>query len=87
MPYVSQESRARLNTLRPPAMLTPGELNYCITQLVLAYLSPKPSYAELNAVIGVLECAKLELYRRMVASYENAKIAENGDVYPVEVKL
>jgi hypothetical protein len=31
----------------------------------------------------VLECAKLELYRRIVAAYEDEKIAdpENGDVY------
>jgi hypothetical protein len=81
MPYVSQESRARLNTLRPPAMMTPGELNYCVTQLVLAYLPPKPSYAELNAAIGALECAKLELYRRVAAPYEDAKREQNGDVY------
>ncbi len=38
--------------------------------------------AYFNAVVGALECAKLELYRRMVAPYENGKIAENGDVYP-----
>jgi hypothetical protein len=34
-----------------------------------------------NDVIGALECCKLELYRRMVAPYENTKIKENGDVY------
>jgi len=28
----------------------------------------------------VLEAAKLELYRRQVAVYEDAKIFENGDV-------
>lgn len=66
-------------------MMTPGELNYCITRLVLHYLSqggPTPSYAGMNAVIGVLECAKLELYRRMVAPYESVKCLENGEVYP-----
>ena len=36
---------------------------------------------ELNAAIGVLECAKLELYRRVVAMYEDGKIKENGDVF------
>ncbi len=81
MPYVSQESRARLNILRPPVMLTPGELNYCITQLVLAFLQAEPTYAEMNAAIGALECAKLELYRRMVAPYEDKKCVENGEVY------
>jgi len=38
-------------------------------------------YATLNTVIGVLECAKLELYRRVVADYEDQKCEENGDVY------
>jgi len=32
-------------------------------------------------VTGVLECAKLELYRRIAAPYEDTKIEENGDVY------
>lgn len=32
-------------------------------------------------VIGCLECAKLELYRRVVAPYENRALKRNGDVY------
>ena len=40
-------------------------------------------YAHLNEAIGVLECAKLELYRRVAAPYEDEKIAESGDVYTV----
>jgi hypothetical protein len=36
-----------------------------------------------NEAIGVLECAKLELYRRVAAPYEDEKIAESGDVYTV----
>jgi len=31
--------------------------------------------------MGALEGAKLELYRRKVAIYEEEKIKENGDVY------
>ena len=31
--------------------------------------------------MGALECAKLELYRRVAAPYEDVKIMENGDVY------
>jgi len=33
--------------------------------------------------VGVLECAKLELYRRIAAPYEDEKIVETGDVYTV----
>jgi hypothetical protein len=38
-------------------------------------------YAHLNEVIGAIECAKLELYRRVAAPYEDLKISEAGDVY------
>ena len=31
-------------------------------------------------MIGALESAKLELYRRSIALYEDTKIKENGDV-------
>jgi hypothetical protein len=60
---------------------TEGELNYMITLLVTLYLGPKPNYVKHNSAIGALECAKLELYRRKVAPYEDTKILENGDVY------
>jgi hypothetical protein len=39
------------------------------------------TYETLNAVIGVLECAKLEFYRRVAAPYEDTKIQQNGEVY------
>jgi len=84
MPYVKRSERARLDGGGEPA--TAGDLNYLITRQVDAYLARKGmSYANLNEVVGVLECAKLELYRRIVASYEDRKIAdpENGDVYTV----
>jgi hypothetical protein len=84
MPYVKRSERPRLDEGGAPA--TAGDLNYLITRQVDAYLARKGvSYANLNEVIGVLECAKLELYRRIVASYEDRKIAdpENGEVYTV----
>lgn len=60
----------------------PGELNYAITLMCWLYLQSKGvSYTNMNEVVGVLECAKLELYRRMAAPYEDTKIEENGDVY------
>ena len=63
-------------------ILKPGELNYAITELALFYLKRKGvSYTNMNEVIGVLECAKLEFYRRATAPYEDKKVEENGDVY------
>jgi hypothetical protein len=81
MPYIDQSARTRLdNGARPE---TAGELNYAITRLVDQYLSDKGGvrYAHLNEVVGALECAKLELYRRLAAPYEDEKMREAGDVY------
>ena len=81
MPYVTQEDRERLDAGENPR--GPGELNYVITKILDEYLSGRGGirYAHLNEVVGVLECAKLELYRRLAAPYEDRKIVENGDVY------
>jgi hypothetical protein len=57
-----------------------GELNYIVTSLVLGYFQPE-SYDDCEQAIGLLECIKLEFYRRLVSEVENSKIASNGDVY------
>lgn len=80
MPYISKERRAAVQHWGP-VFDSPGDMNYYITKAIADWLPDYPSYADFNTVIGVLECAKLELYRRMVAPYEDQKIEENGDVY------
>lgn len=80
MPYIDEAARARLKHGCPPT--TAGELNYLITKAVDAYLGFKGlRYEHLNAAIGALQCAQLELYRRIAAPYEDQKLAENGEVY------
>lgn len=81
MPYITAEDRARIDKGGKPE--TAGELNYAITRLVDDYLIQKGGvrYRHLNEVIGALECAKLELYRRIAAPYEDQKLNESGDVY------
>jgi hypothetical protein len=79
MPYITQDARA--DALENP--VTSGELNFAITTLIASYMDSKlMSYAMINDVLGALEGAKLEFYRRVVVPYENTKIDENGDVYP-----
>ena len=82
MPYVDPE-------VRGPAEFVPetaGELNYALTKVIQGYmLRTGLSYTIINDVIGALEGAKLEFYRRVAVPYENKKIAENGDVYPEEL--
>ena len=79
MPYIVADYRKELQGGDRPK--SSGELNYCFTHKVLEYLPQHPSYSDFNAAIGALECAKLELYRRMVVPYEEQKREQNGDVY------
>lgn len=81
MPYIKPEQRKDLDHGdRVPA--NAGELNYAITTMICNYLVENgESYQTFNDVMGVLEGAKLELYRRVVAGYEDKKCEENGDVY------
>ena len=83
MPYVDKIAREALGYVtveEPPE--DAGELNYVITKVCDEFLVRKGRrYNHINTVIGVLECAKQEFYRRIAAPYEDEKIAENGDVY------
>lgn len=89
MPYVSQKSRKDLNASFDKLIIdNPGNLNYVISTLINSYIEHAGlSYSKVNEAIGVLECAKLELYRRIAAPYEESKINENGDVYTVQDRI
>lgn len=84
MPYIKKDDRNRICTadFYEDEVNTPGELNYLITTFLIDYVKKKGlSYTTINEVVGVLDCAKAEFYRRVAVPYENEKIAENGDVY------
>jgi hypothetical protein len=82
MPYIPQEDRWDLRPVSSSRALSPGELNYQFTELCKLYLRTNgTSYGRINDVIGALEGAKQEFYRRVAAPYEDEKIKENGDVY------
>jgi hypothetical protein len=82
MPYIKQSRRDHLSSAwsrhRPE---NAGELNYIITTIVARYWDATSDYQGINDIVGALEGAKLEFYRRIVVLYEERKIAENGDVY------
>lgn len=83
MPYIDKQTRAFL-TLRNGDHIdakTPGELNFQITELVWWYFQQNGNYQAINDVIGALEGAKLEFYRRVAANYEDVKKETNGEVY------
>lgn len=85
MPYITKERRKSLNVNGWDTTFdiqNAGELNYMFTMLALSYLEDMGvRYQTYNDIIGALEGAKLEMYRRMVAPYEDTKKEENGDVY------
>lgn len=87
MPYIEKDEREFFDeklSFKTKAIHNAGELNYCITKLIDHYLtSHGKNYTNINEAIGVLECAKLELYRRIASPYEDIKIQQNGDVYTV----
>jgi hypothetical protein len=81
MPYIKKEARVALEKY-PLSIEDAGELNYEITKVITRYLRIKGlRYRVINDVIGALEGAKLEFYRRVAVPYEDSKIQENGDVY------
>jgi hypothetical protein len=81
MPYIKESAKWDLlhNTRSPE---TAGELNYAITKLAVEYLNTHgEKYQTYNDIVGAMECAKQELYRRKITDYEIRKSIDNGDVY------
>jgi hypothetical protein len=83
MPYIKQDAREKFEDYGSINMpKNAGELNYMITQLLIEYMKNKPlNYQTINDIIGAIEGAKQEFYRRVAVPYEDDKIRENGDVY------
>lgn len=90
MPYIPKEDRVLIDSGEADPV-SYGELNYAITKLCMEFLGDIQGELEMdgetigyeyyNNVIGVLECVKQELYRRVVAKYESEAMERNGDVY------
>jgi len=87
LPYIKTSNRTKYNTVLKELIKTlkalppeevDGELNYVITKLLKEIYPLR--YFHINKAIGVLECSKLEYYRRVAAPYEDLKIQESGDV-------
>lgn len=83
MPYVPEPVRGLLDNEPVDGVDPhgPGQLNYVLTRICLNYVLRRgQEYQSYNDVLGALEGAKQEFYRRGVAPYEDRKRAENGDL-------
>jgi len=87
LPYIKSENRKKYEKIiqelvgvlksLPPEEVD-GDLNYVVTKLLKEVYPLR--YYHINKAVGVLECIKLEFYRRVAAPYEDIKIKESGDV-------
>ena len=87
LPYIKSEKRKKYEKIiqelvgilksLPPEEVD-GDLNYVVTKLLKEVYPLR--YYHINKAVGVLECIKLEFYRRVAAPYEDIKIKESGDV-------
>jgi hypothetical protein len=85
MPYIPYEEKELFNKEienLAKNIDTEGQLNFALTRLCFLYAKRRTeNYALLNSIIGVLECAKQEYYRKIVSKYEDRKEELNGPVY------
>jgi len=89
MPYIKQEKRKvfdevlkeLVRLLKEDEGSKHGNLNYCLTKLMLECLPEDYRYKDLQDMIGMITSCSNEFYRRLVSKYENEKIRTNGDVY------
>lgn len=82
MPYIKQSKRLEIDSaIKELPIDDAGDLNFVFTRIIQQYLKGKIKYQHVNDIIGALESAKFEFYRRVVSDYEDNKIEENGDIY------
>ena len=88
MPYIKKDKRLRYDIQleiladlinEVPEEEKAGVVNYVVTRIIHRVFQP-PKYNTYNSAMGVLECIKQELYRKVVAPYENLKEKEHGSV-------
>lgn len=92
MPYLKKEDRniifseskkGRLFTYLSHLELSKlvGTLNYLNFKIVKMWIKQNgKKYFAFAAIIGTFVCCILEIYRRLIAPYEDLKIKENKDV-------
>ena len=82
MPYITQQDRKILKIDDFQYLKNGGELNYAITTLCARYIEQNGlRYKNISDVVGALEGAKMEFFRKVVNPYEQIKEDENGAIY------
>lgn len=87
MPYILNEDRKEydgyiaelIGTLEDNSFQS-GHINYIFTRILHAWWKNNPCYNTVCLILGTCSSVAEEFYRRVVTTYEDKKIAENGDV-------
>ena len=92
MPYIEKSDRQKLEIAEREGLLSQyltqlplskfvGHLNYIIFKSVKMYINKNGrKYFIFSTLIVTIVCCILEIYRRLIVSYEEDKIYENGDI-------
>jgi len=81
MPYIDPMRRVKLIEFKEPPQDS-TELTFLFCYLINNYMKFKGEKAKHYIdVMGSLETTKSEVYRRLIAPYEDKKIKQNGDVF------
>jgi hypothetical protein len=82
MPYIKQERRPDcdlvVKVMKEVKVVANGDLNYILYKLCKETV--KPSYNNYKNFCGELRQCATEIERRILATYEDQKMEENGDV-------
>lgn len=94
MPYIKSDERSRIHQIEYGDLQLPmgkinyeqiynaGELQYAIAIMIKSYVERTGlCYQTCNDIMGALDGAQKEFYRKVVAPYEDKKIDENGGIY------
>lgn len=91
MPYIRQESRKRVDVTPFDLLMNPGEMNYKLSKELFNRWKLDPSYQTIHDLTKewfdfddettARFLAWMEFMRRVVGSFEDQKIIENGDIY------
>ena len=87
MPYIEEASRQDLDPFINKVIneleggdWKPGEVNYTIYRIMLAWWKNESRYSTVCSIMGTLACVAQEFYRKIAGPYENKAAERNGDV-------
>lgn len=87
MPYIKQKQRSDWDRDLEPVLdriricgAKNGDLAYIIYKIANELVKNNFNYLAISSIFGIIETVKFELYRKVVAPFEDEKEEENGEI-------